>query len=112
MTTALTVLWTVAGCVLLALLILQRVRRRLRQPSCQERTEYKGAKGVRYIVERVNPAHGLVGMHSAPFTDDDLGRLYGQGQYIVRMQIPGRHDLERTVSVSTRPSHETLGKVK
>ncbi|HXX92350.1 MAG TPA: hypothetical protein VEN81_01875, partial [Planctomycetota bacterium] len=45
---------------------------------------------VRYQVERKVPFDGIVGNHTAPFTEADLCQMYGEGLYKVLRYEPGR----------------------
>jgi hypothetical protein len=45
---------------------------------------------VRYQVERKVPYDGIVGQHTAPFTEGDLCQMYGEGLYKVLRHEPGR----------------------
>lgn len=45
---------------------------------------------TRYLVERIVPRDGLLGVHPAPFGVEDLGKVYGEGSYLVTRQEPGR----------------------
>jgi len=60
---------------------------------------------TKYTVERFVPNDGLMGTHYGTFTPDDLGRIYGEGQYRVSRQEPGRppQGTEQTISSSYGP---------
>lgn len=45
---------------------------------------------IRYLVERIVPADGILGTHPHPFEPIDIARHYGSGTYKVTRQEPGR----------------------
>ncbi len=58
-------------------------------------------QAVKYIVERSTPQNdGIVGAHTKPPSDDEVGRTYGHGLYKIIKQVPGRMPEYREVNVS------------
>lgn len=58
------------------------------------------AQTVKYLVERTNPQDGLVGSHSTPPSDDEIGNTYGSGVYTVVKQAAGKLPEHRQVHIS------------
>lgn len=49
---------------------------------------------LKYLVERIVPPDGFMGSHAAPFSVEDLGRLYGEGTYKIVRQESGKYPFE------------------
>jgi len=59
------------------------------------------AMRIRYVVYRDEPAHGILGEHTNPFTETDLAKAYGSGLYRVQRFDPGNpNPRQTTVRVS------------
>lgn len=48
------------------------------------------AQNVKYVVERIVPPDGLLGTHYGSFSKQQLGEIYGEGQYKVQRFEPGK----------------------
>lgn len=59
-----------------------------------------GAPMTTYQVERLIPKDGLLGTHNSSPSDDEVGRLYGQGTYRIARFENGRHPVYRELVIA------------
>lgn len=45
---------------------------------------------LKWTIERIQPSDGVLGIHSGPFSLEELGQLYGSGTYRITKQEPGK----------------------